>query len=150
MKDDSPLAQCRLLDLPRVDDSRGSLSFVEGGRHIPFEIRRIYYIYRVPDRHVRGAHAHKALHQVFIALSGSFDLDLEDGHGAGRHIHLSRPDQGLYVGPMVWRELGRFTRDAVCMVLASDIYDEADYFRDKDVFLAAAAGRHTPSSGPSA
>ncbi|MCU0782050.1 MAG: FdtA/QdtA family cupin domain-containing protein [Akkermansiaceae bacterium] len=150
MNADSPLAQCRLLDLPRVDDCRGSLSFVEGGRHIPFEIRRIYYIYQVPDRHVRGAHAHKALHQIFIALSGSFDLDLEDGRGAKRHIHLSRPDQGFYVGPMVWRELGRFTRDAVCMVLASEVYDEADYFRDKDLFLAAAADPRPPSPGPSA
>lgn len=129
--------QCRLLRLPLLSDSRGSLSFVEGGRHVPFEIKRIYYLYDVPSASTRGGHAHKALHQLMIAISGSFWISVSDGRGGSREFHLSTPDQGLYICPMIWRELDRFSTGAVCLVLASEYYDDADYFRRHDDYVQA-------------
>jgi dTDP-4-dehydrorhamnose 3,5-epimerase-like enzyme len=143
----SALAACRLIQLPEFHDSRGSLTFIEGGNHIPFAIRRIYYLYHVPNRRVRGSHAHKALHQIFIAVAGSFDLTLDDGCGGKVHHHLSRPEKGLYVGPMVWREVANFSRGAVCLVLASEPYDEDDYYRNYDDFVSAVATQTTPAPG---
>lgn len=131
-----PLFDCRIIALPRFEDPRGNLSFVEGERHVPFAIRRIYYIYEVPAGFGRGAHAHKQLEQLFIAMAGSFDVVLDDGTQRVRHT-LSRPDQGLYVAPMMWRELENFSPGAVCAVLASAPYDEADYIRDYGDFLRA-------------
>lgn len=127
---------CRVIDLPKISDARGSLTFVEAEQHVPFEIRRIYYLYDVPQGAERGAHAHKALHQLIIAMSGCFDVVLDDGEEK-RRVHLSQPCVGLYVGPMIWRDLENFSPGAVCMVLASSRYDEADYFRDYQEFLCA-------------
>lgn len=136
-----PLADCHILDLPKATDRRGNLTFIEGGKHIPFDIRRAYYLYDVPGGSERGGHAHKALHQVIIALSGSFDVVLDDGHEKKR-FRLNRPYYGLYVCPKIWRELDNFSTGAVCLVLASEFYTEDDYWRDYSEFLAAVeAGR---------
>lgn len=129
--------QCRLIDLPKITDPRGNLSFIEGGRHIPFEIKRVYYLYDVPGGSDRGSHAHKSLHQFIVAMSGSFDVVLDDGREKKR-FHLNRSYYGLYVCPMMWRDLDNFSSGAVCMVLASDYYDEADYIRDYQEFLRLA------------
>ena len=131
------LDQCKIIELPKITDPRGNLSFVEGGRHIPFDIQRVYYTYDVPGGAERGGHGHKGLQQLIIAMSGSFDVVLDDGFEKKR-FHLNRSYFGLYVCPMIWRELDNFSSGAVCMVLASNLYDEEDYYRDYDQFLAAA------------
>lgn len=125
---------CNILELPRIGDPRGNLTFVEGGKHIPFDIRRVYYLYDVPGGAERGGHAHKALHQLIIAMSGSFDIHLDDGY-VKKTIHMNRSYNGLYVCPMMWREIDNFSSGAVCMVLASDYYDEQDYYRNYDIFI---------------
>ncbi|MBZ0106134.1 MAG: FdtA/QdtA family cupin domain-containing protein [Sulfuricella denitrificans] len=130
------LDRCRIIDLPRVTDPRGNLTFIEGERHIPFDIQRVYYLYDVPGGAERGGHAHRALHEFIIAISGSFDVILDDGHGKQR-FHLNRSYYGLYVCPMVWRELDNFSSGSVCLVLASECYDEADYYREYQAFQAA-------------
>lgn len=135
-----PLADCRLLDLPKIHDPRGNLTFVEGGNHIPFDIQRVYYLYDVPGGADRGAHAHKNLHQFIVAMSGSFDVELDDGVNK-RRFHLNRSYFGLYVCPMMWRYLDNFSSGAVCMVLASSRYDEGDYIRDYSEFLDVARRR---------
>jgi WxcM-like, C-terminal len=129
------LADCRIISLPKVTDHRGNLTFVEGANHIPFDIRRVYYLYDVPGGAERGGHAHKQLRQVIVALSGSFDIVLDDGFEKKR-FHLNRPYQGLYVCSMIWREMDNFSSGAVCLVLASNLYDEDDYYRDYGEFLA--------------
>lgn len=129
-----PLEQCKTLELPRANDPRGNLTFVESGRHIPFDIKRVYYLYDVPGGAERGGHAHKALHQLIIAMSGSFDIHLDDGY-VKKTIHMNRSYNGLYVCPMIWRGLDNFSSGSVCMVLASDFYDEHDYYRDYDTFI---------------
>jgi hypothetical protein len=131
--------QCHIIDLPKIPDARGNLTFIEAGRHVPFEIRRVYYLYDVPGGAERGGHGHKELQQLIVAMSGSFDVVLDDGKERKR-FHLNRSYYGLYVCPMIWRELDNFSSGSVCMVLASTLYDEADYFRDYDEFLAAARG----------
>jgi len=128
--------RCQILDLPKTPDARGNLTFIEGGRHVPFEIARVYYLYDVPGGAARGGHAHKALHQLMIAMSGSFDVLLDDGRSQ-KKVHLNRSYMGLYICPMIWRELDNFSSGAVCMVLASERYDEADYYRDHSEFIAA-------------
>jgi hypothetical protein len=130
------LAECRLIDLPIVNDPRGNLTFIEGGRHVPFEIKRVYYLFDIPGGAERGGHAHKNLHQLIIALSGSFDVVLNDGT-EGKRFHLNRSYLGVYVCPMIWRELDNFSSGSVCLVLASNLYDEDDYFRDYNAFLQA-------------
>lgn len=127
---------CKLFELPKITDPRGNLTFVEGGRHIPFDIKRVYYLYDVPGGAHRGGHAHKHLQQLIIAMSGSFDVVLDDGHSKKR-LHLNRSYSGLYVCPMIWREIDNFSSGSVCMVLASNTYDEDDYFRDYDEFTRA-------------
>ncbi len=129
-----PLDQCQLIELPKISDPRGNLTFVEADRHIPFEIKRVYYLYDVPGGAERGGHAHKALHQLIIAMSGSFDIHLDDGKNK-KTIHLNRSYNGLYVCPMIWREMDNFSSGAVCMVLASNFYDESDYYRDYNEFM---------------
>ena len=133
------LHDCRIIELPKISDARGNLTFVEAGRHIPFEIRRVYYLYDVPGGAERGGHGHKELHQLIVAMSGSFDVVLDDGRER-RRFHLNRSYYGLYVCPMIWRELDNFSSGSVSMVLASNFYDEADYYRDYDAFVAAAGG----------
>lgn len=120
---------CQIIELPRITDPRGNLTFVEGGNHIPFEIQRVYYLYDVPGGAERGGHAHKGLHQLIVAMSGSFDVILDDGNSK-RRFHLNRSYYGLYLCPMVWRELDNFSSGSVCMVLASNRYTEDDYYRD--------------------
>jgi len=128
------LEQCRLIDLPKISDPRGNLTFIEGSHHVPFDIRRVYYTYDVPGGSDRGAHAHKRLHQLIIAMSGSFDVVLDDGFEKKR-FHLNRSYFGLYVCPMMWRELDNFSSGSVCLVLASELFDPDDYYRDYDLFL---------------
>jgi dTDP-4-dehydrorhamnose 3,5-epimerase-like enzyme len=128
--------KCSLISLPRFDDARGSLSFVEAEVHVPFSFERIYYLYRLTEGAERGAHAHKALQQLMIPVAGSFDVVLDDG-ARQRRVHLARPDQGLYICPMIWRDLQNFSSDAICLVLASLKYDEHDYFRNYGEFIEA-------------
>ncbi|TAG09859.1 MAG: WxcM-like domain-containing protein [Verrucomicrobia bacterium] len=131
------LDSCCVIELPKVTDIRGNLTFVEGGRHIPFDIKRTYYLYDVPGGAERGGHAHKELHQLIIAISGAFDIVLDDGR-AKKRFHLNKSYFGLYVCPMIWREMDNFSSGAVCLVLASNYYDESDYYRKYDDFIAAA------------
>ena len=131
-----PIEDCRMIDLPKISDPRGNLTFVENGNHIPFDIQRVYYLYDVPGGAERGGHAHKGLQQLIIAMSGSFDVVLDDGREKKR-IHLNRSYGGLYVCPMIWRELDNFSSGSVCMVLASNRYDEDDYYRVYDDYLRA-------------
>ncbi|GAA5170280.1 FdtA/QdtA family cupin domain-containing protein [Viridibacterium curvum] len=130
------LDDCRIIELPKIHDVRGNLTFVEGTRHIPFDIKRVYYLYDVPGGSDRGGHAHGKLHQFMIAMSGSFDVVLNDGDRERRY-HLNRSYNGIYICPMTWRTLDNFSSNSVCLVLASDFYDEADYYRSKDDFLTA-------------
>jgi len=133
----SRLEKCRLVDLPKISDPRGNLSFIEGSQHIPFDIKRVYYLYDVPGGSDRGSHAHKDLHQFIVAMSGSFDVILDDGLQK-RRFHLNRSYYGLYVCPLMWRELDNFSSGSVCMVLASERFDEKDYIRDYKDFLTEA------------
>jgi hypothetical protein len=137
------LNSCRIIELPKITDPRGNLTFIEGGgRHVPFDIKRVYYLYDVPGGAERGGHGHKGLHQLIIAMSGSFDVVLDDGYEKKR-FHLNRSYYGLYVCPMIWRELDNFSSGSVCMVLASNLYDEDDYYRDYASFIEAARGENS-------
>lgn len=137
-----PLDDCRIIELPKIQDQRGNLTFIEADRHVPFEIKRVYYLYDVPGGATRAAHGHRSLHQLMIAMSGSFDVTLDDGKEK-KLFHLNRSYFGLYIPPMMWRDLDNFSSGAVCMVLASDYYDENDYFRNYDNFLKAARGENS-------
>ena len=128
------LKDVKIISLPKIEDHRGNLTFIEAKKHIPFEIKRVYYLYDVPGGATRGGHAHKNLEQLIIAISGSFDIILDDGYQRKR-IHLNRSYYGLYLPKMIWRELENFSMGAVCLVLASDYYDESDYIRDYEEFL---------------
>ena len=130
----SSLDQCEIIELPKITDPRGNLTFIEGNNQIPFDIKRVYYLYDVPGGGERGGHAHKQLSQLIIAMSGSFDVILDDGENKKR-VHLNRSYQGLYVCPMIWRELDNFSSGSVCLVLASNLYSEDDYFRNKHEFM---------------
>lgn len=125
------------IDLPVIADQRGNLCVAESGRHIPFEIERVYYLYDVPSQSVRAGHAHRRLHQLLLPLSGSFDVRLHNG-AAEERVTLNRPNRGLHIGPWTWREIDNFSSGSVCLVLASEPYDEGDYIRDFDAFLAEA------------
>ncbi|WP_296595299.1 FdtA/QdtA family cupin domain-containing protein [Phenylobacterium sp.] len=127
-----PLAE--FIDLPVVADPRGNLCFIESGQHVPFEIKRVYYLYDVPSQSARAGHAHYDLHQLLIPLSGSFDVRLHDGQREER-VTLNRPNRGLHIGPGTWRDIDNFSSGGVCLVLASEHYSEADYIRDFDDFL---------------
>lgn len=137
----SELSGCRILQLPKVLDTRGNLTFIEGNKHIPFEIKRVYYLYDVPGGEERGGHAHKTLHEFIIAASGSFDVIIDNGISKMRY-HLNRSYYGLYIPPMMWRELDNFSSCSVCIVLASEYYDEKDYIRDYEIFKGIANNGH--------
>jgi dTDP-4-dehydrorhamnose 3,5-epimerase-like enzyme len=126
-----------LLELPVVSDPRGRLCFVESNAHVPFPIERVYYLYDITSGSMRAGHAHKRLHQLLIAVSGSFDVKLNDGRRE-EVVTLNRPHVGLHIGPMLWREIDNFSSGSVCLVLASTPYDESDYYRDMADFLADA------------
>lgn len=130
------LDRCRLIDFPRIQDARGNLTFIEGTRHVPFEIKRVYYLYDVPGGAKRAAHAHRTLHQLLLAMSGSFDVTLDDGSDR-RRFHLNRSYFGLYIPPMIWRDIDNFSSGSVCMALASDYFSEDDYYRDYSDFTTA-------------
>jgi WxcM-like, C-terminal len=125
---------CRLIDLPKVHDPRGNLTFIEAGRHVPFEIRRAYWIYDVPGGSVRGAHAYRAVHEFIVALSGSFEVMLDDGASQVRHT-LNRSYYGLLVPNLIWREMTNFSTNSVALVLASGPFAADDYVRDYGDFL---------------
>lgn len=130
------LAGVHLVGFPRVEDPRGNLSFVEGMHHVPFDIARVYWLYDVPGGAERGGHAHRELEQIIIAMSGSFDVTLDDG-AISQRFHLNRSYAGLYVPRMIWREIDNFSSGSVCMVLASAPYAESDYLRDHAEFRRA-------------
>lgn len=133
---DRPTGEVRPIDLPRIHDPRGDLTFMEGGEHIPFDIARVYFLYNVPVDAERGGHAHKELQQVLFAISGSFRIAVDDG-SSQKEFWLRDPRKGLYVSRLVWREMDSFSQGAVVMVLASRRYDENDYYRDYDDFRIA-------------
>ena len=130
------LADVRIIQLPKIADPRGNLTFIEGGANLPFDIKRVYYLYDVPGGVERAGHAHKQLHQLLIAVSGSFDVHVDDGADK-KTFHLNRSYFGLYLCPMTWRVIDNFSSASVCLVLASERYDETDYYREHEQFLAA-------------
>ena len=132
--------ECRLVKLREFTDQRGSLAVVEGLIDMPFEMRRVYYLYDFVPGMRRGGHAHKRLHQLFIAVAGAFDVLLDDGR-AKKTIRLSDPGEALYVCPMMWREIDNVAPGSVCLVLASTNYDEDDYYRSHDEFRKAVTRR---------
>lgn len=133
------LKDCRIIELPRVNDPRGNLTFIEGGRHVPFEVKRVFYLYDVPGGASRAGHALRSCHQFIIANSGSFDVIADDGFEKQR-FQLNRSYYGLYLPPLVWREIENFSSNSVCTVLASEFYDAGDYFYEYAEFLRAARG----------
>lgn len=128
------LDNCTLISLPKISDPRGNLTYIEQTGNLPFDIQRVYYLYDVPAQAERGGHAHRALSQLIIAVSGSFEVTLDSGSGT-KTILLNTPWQGLYVCPMIWRTLQSFSSGSICLVLASLPYDEADYYRNYDEFI---------------
>jgi hypothetical protein len=136
------LASCRIIELPQIHDPRGNLSFLESGRHLPFEFKRLFFLYDVPGGETRAGHALKTCHQFIIAMSGSFDVILDDGSESKR-IQLNRSYRGLYLPPLIWREIDNFSSGSVCTVVASEPYDEGDYYRDYAAFLEATTRRAT-------
>jgi hypothetical protein len=136
---DKILGNIRSIELSQIKDSRGDLTFIEGGKHLPFNIARVYYLYNVPVDAERGGHAHKELEQVVFALSGSFRMKIDDGKTKSEYW-LRDPRKGLYIKNMIWREMDSFSQGAVCMVLASHWYDEVDYYRNYNDFLTAVRG----------
>jgi len=127
----------KIINIPKITDPRGNLAVVEGDT-IPFKMERVYYLYDVPSSSQRGGHAHKELQQLVIALSGSFDVVLDNGKER-KTVTLNKPDKGLLIPTMVWRELENFSSGSVCMVLASMEFIEADYIRDKEEFYLTAS-----------
>jgi hypothetical protein len=127
------LKNCKLVDLPKITDPEGNLTPIEGGRHVPFEIKRVFYLYDVPGGATRAGHALKTCQQFIIAMSGSFDVILDDGTDT-RLYHLNRSYTGLYVPALIWRELENFSSGSVCTVLASEVYDENNYYRNYEEF----------------
>ena len=132
----------QIITLPKICDPRGNLTFVEGERHMPFEIARAYWIYDVPAGEERGGHSHHQMHQLLVATSGSFDVTVTDGFTT-RRFTLNRPFEGLYIPPGIWRTLENFASGSVCLSLVSILYDEADYIRDYEEFKRNAA-EHGP------
>lgn len=126
----------KLISLPKIGDDRGLLGIVEGARHIPFDIKRIFYLYDVPENKSRGAHAHKALHQFIVSFGDGFEVELDNGKTKQR-FHLNKASVGLYVPPLTWTHVENFKNNSVCLVLASAYYEEADYLRNYDDFLQA-------------
>ena len=125
----------KILDLPKIVDPRGNLTVAEEMKNVPFDIARVYWTYDIPAGERRGGHAHRSCQEVIIAVSGSFDVTLDDGHCGKAIHHVNHPYQGLYVGTNVWRTLEDFSSGSVCLVLASELFDEDEYIYDYDEFL---------------
>ena len=130
----STVFDCSLITLPINHQANGNLTAVSNGIEVPFDIKRVYYLYDVPGGFSRGGHGHLELRQLIVALSGSFDIIVDDGK-VKRTFHLSRPNVGLYMPSGLWRELDNFSSGSICFVLASIEYDEKDYFRDYEKFI---------------
>ncbi|MDP2815096.1 MAG: FdtA/QdtA family cupin domain-containing protein [Rectinemataceae bacterium] len=134
------ISGCRLIELPKICDHRGNLTFLEGGNHIPFDIKRAFYIYDIPSGEDRGAHAHFDLHQFIVCLSGGLTVHLDDGVEKNT-VHLNRPWVGLHIAPMIWASEGDFDPGTVYLVLTSDIYRPESYIRDYGLFLREVENR---------
>lgn len=130
------LKDCRIIELPKITDPRGNLTFIEENKHIPYDIKRVFFLYDVPGGENRAGHALKTCNQLLIAASGSFNVTLDDGTDK-KTFQLNRSYFGLSIPPLVWREIDNFSSGSVCMVLASEFYSEADYYREYDNFLEA-------------
>ena len=130
----SSIYNCSILQLPKIHNRAGNITALENNIHLPFEVKRVYYLYDVPTGEERGGHAHQELQQIVVAASGAFDVFLNDGMNK-KIVHLDRPFIGLHIVPGIWRELLNFSSGAVCLVLASHKYDEKDYIRDYSNFL---------------
>lgn len=127
------LNMCKMIYFPKIADVRGNLSFIEENRQVPFGIKRVFFLYDVPSGATRGGHAHKTLKQIVIALSGSFDIVLDDGFNK-KTFSLNRPHYGMYIPPGIWSELGNFSSNSLALSLASEVFDESDYIRDYETF----------------
>lgn len=130
----SGVYNCHVLPLNKIHNRAGNITIVEGNKNIPFNIKRVYYLYDIPGGENRGGHAHKNLYQLIVAAGGSFEVFLDDGTNK-KIVRLNRPDCGLLIVPGIWRELFEFSSGAICLVLASEKYDESDYIRDYDSFI---------------
>jgi len=128
------ISDIRIIELSRIEDPRGNLSFIESETHIPFKIARTYWIYDVPGGQSRGGHAYKNLHEFIVAISGSLDLEIDDGKLKQR-LQLNRSYYGIYVPNGIWRKLENFSTNSLCMILSSEEYNADDYLRDYDEFL---------------
>ena len=124
---------CKIVELPKIFDPRGNFTFIEGERHIPFTMRRVFWIYDVPGGEMRGGHAYHNNQELIIAVSGSFEVEVDDGAKCSRFL-LNRSYYGLYLPPLHWRSLVNFSTNSLCLILASDDYDEDDYIRDHDAY----------------
>lgn len=135
------LNDCRIIELPKIVDPRGNLTFIEENKHIPYDIKRVFFLYDVPGGESRGGHALKNCDQFLIAASGSFDVIVDDGIER-KTYHLNRSYYGLHIPPLIWREMDNFSSGSVCMVLASEFYSENDYFREYEEYLRAIKGNN--------
>lgn len=136
-----PHVRVSIIDIPKILDERGNLSFIENGKYLPFIIKRTYWIYDVPGGEIRGGHAFKTQEEIIIALSGSFDVVVNDRFNEAK-FSLNRSYKGLYIPRMCWRRMENFSTNAVCLVLASTLFQESDYIRDLDEYLKLSEKRH--------
>ncbi len=134
----SSVNDCKIIKLDKITHQNGNLTVVENGKDIPFDVKRIYYLYDVPGGSSRGGHAHKNLYQLLVAISGSFNVNIDDGTNK-KTFQLNRPYEGLLITPGIWRTIDNFSSGSVCLVLASECYTESDYIRNYNVFLTMAA-----------
>ncbi|MEY4860348.1 MAG: hypothetical protein RL059_47 [Bacteroidota bacterium] len=132
---------CTLISLPQIKAEAGNITAINNNLNIPFETKRVYYLYDIPNRTDRGGHAHKELQQLIVAISGSFDIELFDGVNTLKYT-LNQPDQGLLIVPGIWRNLNNFSGGGICLVLASNVYTESDYIRDYSEFLELKNGKN--------
>lgn len=134
MNNNFTIFDCHLVHFNKIHNRSGNLTAVENGIDIPFDVKRVYYLYDVPGGESRGAHAHKNLQQIIIAASGAFDVTIDDGRNK-KTVSLNRPYMGLHLKPGIWRELNNFSSGAICLVLASEVYSVEDYLRDYEIFV---------------
>lgn len=131
----------RLIKLPKIEDERGNLSFIESGKHIPFKIKKVHWIYDIPGGVERHGHAYKTMEEYIIAISGSYDVVIYE-NGKEKVFHLNKPNEGIYIPPKTWRKVQNFSTNAVCLIITSDFYNESDYIRDFSDFLEIMKKEH--------